>query len=491
MIQRLLTALLCCIPFTTAAADDAPTKQEAVDALHRAVRFFREDVSAHGGYVYRVSGDLAKWEGEGKVGPDTAWIQPPATPSVGMAYLEAYQLTGDPLLREAAVETGMALVNGQLESGGWDNMIEFDPDVRRRYAYRVDHREDPDDLRNTTTFDDDKSQSALRFLMSLDREREFKDEAIHEAVEYALEAVLRAQYPNGAWPQRYREFPDPDEYPVIAASYPESWSREYPGDDYKGYYTLNDNTISDVIVTLLDAYDIYGDERFLESAKRGGDFFLLAQMPDPQPGWAQQYDREMYPAWARKFEPPAISGGESQGVMRTLMLLYDRTGEERYLEPIPRALEYYRSSLRPDGRLARFYELRTNKPLYFTKEYELTYSDADMPTHYGFIVSSKLNSIAEQYERLRERGAERSAREREVRAPRLTRSLQNRAAEAIAALDERGAWVEDGRLRYHGDDDDTRRIIDTRTFIDRLEVLAGFIAASPESTQGSGPEEAP
>ncbi len=92
----------------------------------------------------------------------------------------------------------------------------------------------------------------------------------------------------------------------------------------------------------------------------------------------------MQPAWARKFEPPSVTGGESQGVMRILLRLYAETGDKKYLEPIPRALDYLRRSRLSDGRLARFYELKTNKPLYFTKQYELTYSDADMPTHYGF-----------------------------------------------------------------------------------------------------------
>ena len=51
---------------------------------------------------------------------------------------------------------------------------------------------------------------------------------------------------------------------------------------------------------------------------------------------------------------------------------------------MPPALAYLKKSLLPDGRLARFYELKTNKPLYFTKTYELTYDDSDMPTHYSF-----------------------------------------------------------------------------------------------------------
>src|SRR5690606_15434487 len=101
-----------------------------------------------------------------------------------------------------------------------------------------------------------------------------------------------------------------------------------------------------------------------------GDFIRLAQLPKPQPAWAQQYDADMHPAWARKFEPPAVSGAESQGVLRILMALYRRTGERRFLEPIPRALRYLKASRRDDGRLARFYELGTNRPLYLTTKYE-------------------------------------------------------------------------------------------------------------------------
>ena len=50
----------------------------------------------------------------------------------------------------------------------------------------------------------------------------------------------------------------------------------------------------------------------LAAAKRGGDFLLLAQMPEPQPAWCQQYHPDMHPVWARKFEPPAIACSESE-----------------------------------------------------------------------------------------------------------------------------------------------------------------------------------
>ena len=463
------------------ATAQAPTQDEARSALHRAVRFFRNECSVNGGYVYRHSADLKKQEGEGKVGKTTAWIQPPGTPHVGLTYLRAYQLTGEPVLKQALLQTTEALVRGQLESGGWGNNIEFDPQKRREHAYRVDFPDRLDRRRNQTTFDDNKSQSALRCLMLVDQELNFENQRIHEAATYGLEAFLKAQYPNGAWPQRYSEFPDPDAFPVRKARLPETWSREFPGQSYAGYYTLNDNTIRDLIVLMLDAWSIYDDERFLESAKSGGDFFLIAQLPEPQPGWAQQYNFEMEPAWARKFEPPAVTGGESQGVLDTLLLLYERTGEAKYLAPLPRALEYYRDNLLDDGRLARFYELRTNRPLYFTKEYELTYSDADMPTHYGFQTGSRLEQIAGRFEKFRATPWQQQAPLQTPPRPSRSTALIRRAHRAIETLDQRGAWVEEGQLRYHGDDDDTRQIIETRTFCDNLTTLAQFLAADDQN----------
>ena len=49
----------------------------------------------------------------------------------------------------------------------------------------------------------------------------------------------------------------------------------------------------------------------------------------------------------------------------------------------------------------------------------------------------------------------------------------------IDALDERGAWVDDGRLRYWGKADPTRRVIDPRTFAGNVVALAAYAGARP------------
>ncbi len=474
-------SLACAAIFlaTSVVADDAALRREAAAGLKKACRFFDETVSTEGGYLWRYSEDLAVREGEGKANATTVWVQPPGTPTVGTGLLDAYKATGDDFYLNAARRTGHCLVRGQLRSGGWDYRIVFDEKERARIAYRVDRPLEGKSQRNTSTLDDDTTQSALRFLMALDAALKQSDAAIHEAAMTGLETLLAVQYPIGAWPQRFEGPPSADDFPIRQANYPDSWSWEYPGKDYKTFYTFNDNAIADVIDVMFLAAGQYDDRRFRASAERAGQFMLLAQMPDPQPGWAQQYDANMQPAWARKFEPPAVTGGESQGVMRALMEVYRRTGDKKYLEPIPRALQYYRKSLLADGRLARFYELQTNRPLYFTKDYQLTYSDADMPTHYSFKVGSSLDQIEREFERLSQTPVDQLNPPAKKASQKASKSQESRVRSVLASLDSQGRWVENGRMRYHGDEDPTRRVIDCERFVANVRVLAGYLATAP------------
>jgi len=375
------------------------------------------------------------------------------------------------------VRTARALVKGQLASGGWDYRIEFDPAKRKANAYRVDGAPS-ERARNVSTLDDNTTQSAVRYLMHVDRALEFKDKEIHEAALFALDSLVKAQYPNGAWPQRFSGPPKAEDFPVVKANYPESWPRTWPNVNYMGYYTLNDNTQADMIETMFEAAEIYGQSKFSDAAKRGGDFLILAQMPEPQPAWAQQYNAQMQPAWARKFEPVSVTGGESQGAIRILMDVYRQTGDKKYLAPIPRALDYLEKSARSDGRMARFYELKTNRPLYFTKQYELVYTDNDMPTHYGFITGNNLARLRADYEKLLATDAAKLKPMRRAPTYELSPALTDAASRAIASLDSRGAWFEDGRLRDSDPEGKAKRVINTQTFIRNVETLSRFMAAS-------------
>lgn len=473
-------------------ADAAPAEGEVKAALDRAIRFYREKVAAHGGYVWRTSGDLQLREGEGKAGPDTIWVQPPGTPTVGEAYLDAYGATGKKEYLEAAQAAGNALVQGQLHSGGWYYRVEFDPTARQEFSYRQapgkgaprfgDEPGSPGGLLlwrqrrnagNMSMLDDDTTQAALRFLMRLDRTVQPADAKLHECVEYGLAALLKVQYPIGAFAHNYDRLtgrnPDAAYYALKNASYPETWSRTWTK-DFQGCYFLNDEISLDAMTTLFQAHTAYGKPEYRDAALRVGEFLLRAQMPDPQPAWAQEYDRNMQPVWDRKFEPPAVSGLESQSVLESLLDLYARTGDRKYLEPVPKALAYLQSSLLPDGKLARFYELKTNRPLYFTLKYELTYDRAQMPKHYGFVVPSRLEEITHRYERLKKEGP--ASRPAEPTRAQLEAAVR----EALAGLDARGAWVEKGGLDAH-DLTPPSGILSSATFARNVSLFSRYLRA--------------
>ena len=482
---------------SAAQAGDAALRERSQAALRKAVEFYRTKVATEGGYHFAYAEDLSYGRSEISEGPTRVEIQRDGTPLVGMAYLDAYHATGDSYYRDAARDVARALVRGQYCSGGWDYYIEFDPEKRAQFPYRADGRcAQAGAVKSTrpTTLDDNVTQAAARLLMRVDRDLDFGDAAIHDASRFALDSLVKAQHPNGAWPQRYARFTDPAEFPVKRASYPESWPRTWPGADYYGHYTFNDNSIVDALDAMLEAARIYKEPRYLASAEKGGDFMLLSQMPEPQPGWAQQYNREMHPAWARQFEPPSITGGESQSVMRALILLYRETGKQKYLEPLPRALAYYKRSILPEvenpseirrracpGRTpcaARFYELKTNRPLYVTKGtrvtaagqgvtnvdgYELSYSDQSVITHYAVLTSGAgFADIEAEYKAVQGAGAslKREDRLRGLSPWTTTRllpagaqpatadrqALEPRVRAVIDSMDARGAWVEDGAI---------------------------------------------
>ncbi len=449
--------------------------------MRKAAEFYWKKVSTEGGYHYDYASDLSYGRSEHSEGPTMVENQREATPVVAMAYLDAFDLTGDRLYLDAARAAAQSLVRGQMCSGGWDYSIEFNPVKRKSYAYRADGR-CAEGLTGLTTLDDNVTQACIRVLMRVDRALEFKDQAIHEAALYALDKLTAAQYPIGAWPQRFERPPDAAQFPVVErASYPGKWEWKWPGADYRSHYTFNDNSISDVIDVMLEATRIYDNNKYLNAAEKGGQFMLRAQMPDPQPAWAQQYNAQLQPSWARQFEPPSVTGGESIGIMRTLMVLYRETGNRKYLEPIGRAIAYLKKSTVPrtdaeifrripEGPvLARFYELKTNKPLYVTKGtminaaglgskrpdgYELSYEPDSVITHYGVLVSGRdLAPLEKDFEALSKAGPQSIRRPAKLRglSPWADRGGESpvsadRARTLISSMDERGAWTRPGTI---------------------------------------------
>jgi hypothetical protein len=131
------------------------------------------------------------------------------------------------------------------------------------------------------------------------------------------------------------------------------------------------------------------------------------------------------------------------------------------------------------GRLARFYELKTNIPLYFTKQYELVYTSDDLPTHYAFIIGSNIPRLREDYEKLLATDPAKLKQAAKPEEFKLTPALSSAARSAIDSLDYRGAWVESGRLRAGTQTpNDVNRVITTQTFMRNVGTLSRFLAAS-------------
>ena len=127
----LLVVLMC---FTVPSAiHGQPTRQDVIAAMAKATRFFQSEVATEGGYLWRYREDMSMREGEGRATESMVWVQPPGTPAVGIAYLDAFAATGDSLYLNGAVSVARALVWGQLSTGGWDYRIDFDPEKGKRW----------------------------------------------------------------------------------------------------------------------------------------------------------------------------------------------------------------------------------------------------------------------------------------------------------------------------------------------------------------------
>lgn len=252
--------------------------------------------------------------------------------------------------------------------------------------------------------------------------------AIHEAALYALDALLKAQDTKGGWSQRFPR----------------------AGTGYDNNYTFNDNTFGDCVDVMILAYNTYGDSRYRDAVVRAGDFILMTQLPEPHPVWAQQYDKDLKPSWARKFEPPAATAGESGGVLTALTKITLFTGDMKYLKPFPSAIAWYkRSELTgaDKGLWARFYELGTNRPIYMTKDYKLTYDGSDTPTHYSFKGKFYPTAPITRYEEISAKGVAQYLSDHETRP--LTASarakriaeLEPKVTKILKGQDEKGRWI--------------------------------------------------
>jgi PelA/Pel-15E family pectate lyase len=467
-------------------------------AMKKAATFMVDTVAYRGGYVWTVSEDRSKRWGEVPARPTQIWVHG-GTPAVGMAFLDAYEATGDAYYLQAARKSADALIFGQHAKGGWHYFIDFDPRgtaawYETRASRHVFGYEEYRHYYGNATFDDRTTSDAARFLLRFYATT--LDAGYRAPVLAALGFVLEAQYPNGAWPQR---FPLRTEFA----------HHGFP--DYTSYYTLNDGVMLGNIELLVEAADMLGDARYFEAARRGVDFLIAVQGPEGQGAWAEQYGMDMRPVFARTHEPAGYVVRESREAITALEMFYALTGDRRYLTPIPRCLAWFerinREALELKRPPARYYEPDTNKPVYVVRTPERTSDGYGVtqwtttppppgtrcwsgPCDQEVRAVVDVGAIRRDYEEvagLSDETARRAYYDRHFRDARRVRRPTTAAAVAdvLKALDTRGAWITDRIMVLPHDppgmdsgDLIPVRGISTATFLRNFGLLTAY-ASSP------------
>jgi PelA/Pel-15E family pectate lyase len=326
-------------------------------AIKKATTYLDGTVGDNGGYVWYYKTDLSRRWGEMEAYSSMAWVQGPGTVEMGNTFLDIYEVTHDEYYINLAKKSARALIKGQLECGGWNYMIDFAGETSIKNWYNTIGKngwrlEEFQHYYGNATFDDASTPGAATFLLRMYLATNDPDMKV--ALDKAIQLVLISQYPLGGWPQR---FPIKDQF------------NKNGNPDYTPYYTFNDGVVWNNIKFLLLCYETLHEERFLNPIQRGMNFFLLAQQPNPQAGWSQQYSLDLKPAGARSYEPKSLDPQYTARHIEMLIRFYEMTGDKKYVARIPDALQWIESvkfSELQDGsyRVPKFVELNTNRAIY-------------------------------------------------------------------------------------------------------------------------------
>lgn len=422
----------------------ADFKRDAEQALEMGIKYFKS-ISPDGGYVWYVTPDLTQRWGEGIVDEKTIEVQPPGTPSVGMAFLKAYEATRYATALRAAQSAATALIRGQNDLGGWGHVIKLDGDKSK-----------------IVSFDDDQTQSAISFLMALDHK--VGSDELWAAIEKSLNMMVASQLPNGGWPHQYPK-----------------------QGNYHDYATFNDEGMNDCIRVMIEADNFYSNPQFKRTLNRAALFLMRSQLSPPQSGWAQQYNEFLQPAWARSFEPPSVCPAATLNNINSLMDLGVQLNNRDWLEPIHDSLRWLDEVRLPNGLWARFIELGTGEPLYYDRGRIRVNSTSELSEErrlgYGYEtdLSEKLEKARKRFKSLWIDGKEIDAGKAGDTEARFS-ELEGKVREVIAAQDKKGRWItKDDKFKkqipgqsWNGEWEVKDRV-SSRVFINNIEILSEYL----------------
>lgn len=298
-----------------------------------------------------------------------------AQPSRTIHWWECLRQPAKWYAQEEAIRIADNLLLYQFPSGGWPKNIDM---AQYLNAAQQEQLKAINNL-DSATIDNSATHTQLRYLAKVYNST--KLERFKNSFDRGFEYVLKAQYPNGGWPQFY---------PL----------RE-------GYYsriTFNDDAMIGVMSLLRDISRGRPDFVFVERERRdrakvavnkGIQCILRCQIKvgDELVAWCAQHDeRNFRPAKARAYELSSISGAESVGVTEFLMGIEEPT--EEIIQSIQSAVAWFNKvkiegikvvtvddKLGPMGKnrvvvadpsappmWARFYEIGTNKPFFSSRD---------------------------------------------------------------------------------------------------------------------------
>lgn len=436
-------------------------RESVLAAMKRAATFMNEKVSHEGGFVWTYLPDFSRRWGEMEAYPTMIWIQPPGTPGMGDAFLEAYEVTGDDYYYGAASRAADALIRVQHPSGGWNYVADLAGEESLRKWYDTIGRngwrlEEFQHYYGNATFDDQTTIAAARFMLRLYLAK--RDPKHKASLDKAIQFVLDAQYSSGGWPQRF---------PLMGG-----FSRN-GNPDYTGFITFNDDVAVANVDFLIECLQTLGEERLREPILRAMNSFVITQQKSPQAGWAMQYTVDLEPAGARTYEPRALSTETTVQNIGQLIRFYYLTGDTNFLTRIPEAfawldaVRFDRDDPSVRGTHPTFVEIGSNKPLFLHRSgsnvrngrYFVDYDSRNIIAHYSSSRTLDVDRLRERYQQaiatppkqatkespLKQRGEtrlSRSNRERdEVAGGAVDKTLEQRVDSLVATLDADGRWL--------------------------------------------------
>jgi PelA/Pel-15E family pectate lyase len=293
----------------------------------------------------------------------------------------------------------------QRNSGGWPKNIDMAKpvDEKDRADLQIAAKE------TDSTIDNGATYTQLSFLARVYTSqpnrtpRPGRPERLRESFFKGLDYLLKAQYPNGGWPQFY---------PLH--------------DGYYKHITFNDNAMIGVMKVLRDVAAAKPSYAFVDEARRasaakavekGIECILKTQVVvnGRRTVWCAQHDEvTLAPAPARTFEVVSLSGGESVEIVRFLMSI--KNPSPAVVEAIESAVAWFEQSqlkgikwvnsvVIKDPQAgpiwARFYEIGSNRPIFVGRDgvikYDVAQIEDERRTGYAWYVDEAGNLLKKDY----------------------------------------------------------------------------------------------